>query len=479
MNRHFAYIFALLLLSGTLFAQDDFRKAYDNFRTSSIANYKQFHDEANAEFAKAIQEQWERFQINDGEDRPSRPEPSSFTPVPIDTLQSMSIDIEDVPIEEFQECPQSPETGGLLLSREQPVRQADFDFYGTAVEMEIPAEYGTFHPSGISEKDVGNFWRRLSSYDFTSMLTRYRQYRQRLGMNDWASYEWTVALSKVIFPQNINGEQAIFTVFFLNQAGLTSKVARIDNNLSCLFCSMQQIFARKFVEIGTYKYYLAEAFASADAVYTYDVDFARRTQPFDMRISFAPEFGKEAKVVVLHSSTFGTDIRTVVGKGAMSFYERYPQVDVNVYAAASPQRAFSESLISAVEPFLAGKSNVEAVNQLMKFIQKDFNYKTDIEQFGYEKPFFIEENFIFPFNDCEDRAALLAFLVRRLLGLDVLLLDYPNHLNCAICLDGKINGCYVRKGERNFYVCDPTYIGSRVGMSFIPASVRPSRVIQL
>ncbi|MGM9737391.1 MAG: PDDEXK nuclease domain-containing protein [Candidatus Cryptobacteroides sp.] len=53
------------------------------------------------------------------------------------------------------------------------------------------------------------------------------------------------------------------------------------------------------------------------------------------------------------------------------------------------------------------------------------------DQFGFEKPFFLEENFIYSANDCEDRSILFSFL----------------H-----------NG-------RRFTICDPTYIGAPVGMA--------------
>ena len=69
---------------------------------------------------------------------------------------------------------------------------------------------------------------------------------------------------------------------------------------------------------------------------------------------------------------------------------------------------------------------------ILDYVQHSFNYSTDQDQFGKEKYFFCEENFYYPKNDCEDRAILLSWLVRRLVGLDVVLLHYPNHLCTAV-----------------------------------------------
>lgn len=88
-----------------------------------------------------------------------------------------------------------------------------------------------------------------------------------------------------------------------------------------------------------------------------------------------------------------------------------------------------------------------------------------IPQFGYEKSFYVEENFYYSANDCEDRAVLLAFLVRNLLHLDVHLLYYPGHEATAIRFsDQSIKGDgYVYQDGSKYIICDPTYIGAGVG----------------
>ena len=43
--------------------------------------------------------------------------------------------------------------------------------------------------------------------------------------------------------------------------------------------------------------------------------------------------------------------------------------------------------------------------------------------------------FYYPYCDCEDRSVLYSYLVRNLLKLDVVLLDYPNHIATAVCFN--------------------------------------------
>lgn len=149
----------------------------------------------------------------------------------------------------------------------------------------------------------------------------------------------------------------------------------------------------------------------------------------------------------------------------MNFYKEYPQCDYSVYFNAPVNSGVESRLISSLSPLLRGKSEADAANILINFVQTAFQYQTDDRQFGYEKPFFVEELFYYPYSDCEDRAILFSYLVRKLLGLDVVLLDYPEHIATAVRFNGDVGGDYLMVNGRKYTVCDPTYIGASIGMT--------------
>ena len=51
------------------------------------------------------------------------------------------------------------------------------------------------------------------------------------------------------------------------------------------------------------------------------------------------------------------------------------------------------------------------------------------------------------------------------MGLDVVLLDYPEQLSTAVCFTEEIEGDYLMLEGRKYIACDPTYIGADIGMS--------------
>ena len=143
----------------------------------------------------------------------------------------------------------------------------------------------------------------------------------------------------------------------------------------------------------------------------------------------------------------------------------YPQTDMPNYARSEVLPALRQSIIDQLRPQLTGLSETEAVNALLHFVQYAFDYATDQEQHGYEKPYFIEENFFYPKNDCEDRSIFFAFLVRNLLHLDVHLINYPGHECTGIAFtDQQLPGHGYRYNSRRYLICDPTYVGATLGM---------------
>ena len=112
-------------------------------------------------------------------------------------------------------------------------------------------------------------------------------------------------------------------------------------------------------------------------------------------------------------------------------------------------------------------------------MQTAFDYRTDDEQFGQERPLFADETLYYPYSDCEDRAILYAVLVRDLLGLDVVLLHYPGHLATAVCFGDDTPGDYMSIGGRKYIVCDPTYIGAPIGLAMPQYKQTPAEIVRI
>lgn len=74
---------------------------------------------------------------------------------------------------------------------------------------------------------------------------------------------------------------------------------------------------------------------------------------------------------------------------------------------------------------------------------------------------------------------LFSRLVRDLVHLDVALIYYPGHLAAAVHFNTPVNGDCTILGNRNYTICDPTYIGAPVGLSMPQLDNSEARAILL
>jgi len=98
-------------------------------------------------------------------------------------------------------------------------------------------------------------------------------------------------------------------------------------------------------------------------------------------------------------------------------------------------------------------------------VQTGFKYQTDDNQFNRENYLLPEETLFYPYSDCEDRSFIFAYLVKRLIGLEVIGLGFPGHVATAVGFSSHVPGDHVVVNNKKFTVCDPTYINAVAGMT--------------
>jgi len=159
------------------------------------------------------------------------------------------------------------------------------------------------------------------------------------------------------------------------------------------------------------------------------------------------------------------DIDASYDKAYVEYLDTYPQLDLGVYFESEVGATAESPLLQQLAKEIKGMNEQEAVNFLLRFVQTALKYKTDEMQFGKENYLFPEETIYYPYSDCEDRSVLFAWLIRRLLGLEIVGLSYPGHVATAVRLTQVVDGDYVTHNGRRYTVADPTYINATVGMT--------------
>ena len=319
--------------------------------------------------------------------------------------------------------------------------------------------------NGLNENAIADAYEALCNSDYKPLLADCAQIRKDLRLNDWGVF--TLVRQVADTYCGTANESIVMQQFLLNEMGYKARMARKakEDKMMLFVATDCSIYAHPYITLNGQNYYNLSGNNEQCQFYMCQKDSPKAKNSVGMQLKEAPLF--PGTVVSSTHQAKGSAARVTVDvpKALMDFYKDYPQCDYSVYFNAPVNAAMENRILSSLAPLVQGRNEADAANILINFVQTAFQYQTDGQQFGYEKPFFVEELFYYPYSDCEDRAMLFSYLVRKLLGLDVVLLDYPEHIATAVRFNGNVSGDYLMVNGRKYIVCDPTYIGASIGMT--------------
>lgn len=494
-------LFTLLLLPSFSWGQknvkDDFERyareqevAFSEYVNQEEKNFKAYYDSINREFALYLAETWPDYSLKKKEPPLKTPIPPAVykpdTPRPKPARQPIKDkDVESpLPPRVPQPDKENGKDGRPLpkLPVTPPANGIETEFYGTPVTLKKIA-YSLPQLTGTDEKSVAAFWTALTRLPYTEWSQYIRQLSASLRLNDWGMYQLINKTFEVYFPGRNKNEQTVFAVFTLNQLGFKAKIGRTQHRLLPLIAFNCNVFNTSFFRYGnengtTYTVVNTEH-DDLTTVQSCRMEYGGATRLMDMSLLSTPAL--QSQVVSKKLNAKDRQYNLQYDKNYMQFMAGYPCVDFHIYAESEPSEAFLQSMDMELRPAVQGKSQEEAVNILLHFVQYAFDYQTDQEQFGYERWFFPEETIASRYSDCEDRAILFSQLVRRLLNMEVVLIYYPGkHLATAVRFDNPhTQGDYLNVDGKKFLICDPTYIGATLGMGMPSLKQVPIEIIRL
>jgi len=422
--------------------------------------------QVDAEFAKVLNRAWKELDLNTGIKPDATPKPETppvarpaDVPSPRPFAPQEKILPPSLPKPKPELKPIKPvEKAGISLS---------FDFFGAPLRMicDPRAKHSLKGPAG--ENTISAFWEALSKSDYQAFLTQALGIRKQLSLNDWGYYELLKAAGESFYAGSIN-ESRLFTWFMMVQSGYDARAGFADNQVYLLLPSVNTVYSTPYFTFGKNNYYVMfmnTPSKTVKSLYTYQGNYGVAGKPMDFAVITPPDIAgiNDRKTFTFTYAGKTHNLMVNVRQNVVDFYRYYPHTNLVIYFRASMAADTRNEILSALKLVVQNLPEEEAVNILLCFVQTAFAYKTDEAQFGNEKYFFPEETLYYPYSDCEDRAVLFAWLVRNLLNLDVVGLDYPGHVATAVRFAGNAPGDAVIYNSARYVICDPTYINARYG----------------
>jgi len=475
-------------LAATVVASD--RSEFEKWMNQETKSYQEYRDKRDKEFTGFLKNQWKEMQTFQGLVRDKTPKPVKIPvaprprPVvkpklpktdkkPIKVVEKTPVKIKQ-PLKPVVKVPPIQPVSKPVIVKPVPVVQLpkgkiiEVEFYGQKLKFTYDPKLHVRLALRINEKAMSRYWSALSKADYEPLLKQINAQRKPLNLNDWGYALLINEIAKGINPR-LSSEQAMFAWFMLTKAGYQARIAYDSRQVFLLLPSRQQLFAAPYFTFDKVRYY-ALGFdgkkQKPGRVFTYNGQYPGATKRLDMSLNRTINTVRNENSKYLSFKFKNKTHRIHVGydNQTVAFLRTYPQMDIGMYFDAKVNQSTGNPLLQQLKPLVEGKSEQEAVNLLLRFVQTSFKYKTDEVQFGIENYLFMEETLFYPYSDCEDRSIFFAWLVHNLLGLEVVGLDFPGHIAAAVNFNEQVRGDAFRSNGKRYVITDPTYINANAGM---------------
>lgn len=490
--------------------------------------YKDYVDRMNAEFADFVAKQWELFDEFKKQQLSYSQPKIEEAPVAVNTVEEQDVVTEeskeikyveeaelpavteavkvayegkdndnyelktrldkngavDLPVKEYVEEKPAPITYGTEIK---------LNFYGRQVPLHVSQKLKA-KSNGIDEKNVANYFTNIAKNreETKALWDELTGVVDEFGLNEWGYFCLLCSLSEKLFT-NID-DRVLFCFYMLrNEGNFKTRVARGKNSdkLTLLIAldNSKEVYSYTFFqfkddESGTkkVKYYTVYGGGKAnEAVYSYD--FCKQdADKREMKLDFTKNLNMGAcDVTRTVQLTKKRSVTLPYNKAHMAYLNDVPMTVFPIYfvnpIAIEAQQVLQDNFSEMRDQY----TPTQFIQMLLHFVQTGFEYKTDDDQFGYEKYFYPEEVIGYPYCDCEDRSAMFAWLVQKYTNAKVIGLQYEGHVATAVWFgdDANVKGDGFMYGGKKYYVCDPTYINASIGMTMPQFKGKTPKIIKL
>lgn len=456
---------------------------FDRFVQQANDEFEDFRQKANAEYAKFMEEAWTFYNVMDAEEPPMQPKPTTITFEHEAVVTNSKIEYDEIEASPSERLPKtrlplgSTSNESLVLSGQpeplDPI-MTTFDadasmqslsLYGSPIKVRVePKPKSPIKLKNVSEKSVARMWKKLSCSYYDNIVAECLRQRKACNLCDWAYVKLAEEMAGKYFGKGTN-EAVVLQMYILVQSGYQMRIAKVEDQLTLLIGSDERIYHYKYTVMDGIHYYIIDKSLQDKSMLVFD-----RAFPQEKSLSLAmvqPKFSLDRTEKQTFSAQHYPEIEVTIetNKNLMAFYDDYPvSSQWNYYSYASLSECVKRDLYPVLQKAIEGKTEVEAVDMLLNFVQTGFGYSSDMDQFGYERPLYPDETFYYPYCDCEDRSILFSCLVRELVGLDVVLLSYPAHVTTAVHFNEPVKGDYLMVDGEKYMICEPTWLsGAPVG----------------
>lgn len=442
------------------------QKGFEDYKNKQQQDFQDYKRKNDSIFIAYLKGEWKTYPITKSEE-PSIPKPKT-APV-FESMQILEFEIQPGSIIYPEKTSEIPDVAPFLTPEPAGARKETVSFYNSPVSI-LKTTNATPLPSVLSPSVFDQYFEKaigspVMEYNAASLYYQAKKMR----LNDWGVVQ-LVRKTAGQLTSDAN-EQALFIWYVLLRNGYIVKAGYNSDKIYLLVHPEHKLYTVNAVIDGKAFYVLPleGEDISIKSLDSYSNNYPENQTRFTLKSDKLPSF---PSVPIPRKIGSESPIEITLDKNLLDYFSSFPPGNLSVQYSTPFSKLADSSLTAVFLKQLEGKTDPEKVGQLLQFVQ-GFPYQNDLDQFGREKYMFAEQSLFYPYTDCDDRAVLLARLIRLFTRCKVIGLQYNGHE--ALGVSGHValgvsfqdrtdHGAYVEVDGLKYYYCDPTYIHAGIGM---------------
>lgn len=414
-------IFSFVAFPNKIMGQEK-KQSFDEFRKSILDNYNDYRSEILNQYSKYLDSLWVKYPQYAGVERNPFPKPKAV-PVAKDTEPTPSNEVPPMPDKKpgigdtpinFEETPILPQVGGKIA----------LSFYGIPLTM---SDVNYEIPDNLSRSTASYLWKYMYGDDFQEpIIAEIKRLASELNLNDYLIFELTQKYVDTKFRNHTTFSRYTLKHFLLSNMGYDVRLAETESGTPLILLPFKQmVYARSFLNIDDKKYFVFSdsPLNQSEPIYTcFLPSDLFLGESFELKLSNLNLPYKPYNYKVNYG---GITLAGEVNANIYPILYHYPQMPIADYAQSIVNSDMRNQIVTQFKDYLDKESTKNKAEKLLHFTQFAFDYATDNESHGFEKPYFFEEIVYYPKCDCEDRAIFYSYLLFNVAGIENHIISYP------------------------------------------------------
>ena len=352
----------------------------------------------------------------------------------------------------------------ITEGKEDNVDSIGIEFLGMNSIIPSPGKPAHFNGS-IQENQIYTYAKEIDSERMKSISSCLKKIKENHSINDWLFYQLIRRTAEhCISKKEDYVGYTIYKWYLLKSCGYEPLISISANKILLYVKSNDAIYNMPLKNLNNNQYvclnyhdYNFDIELDKEKI-TNLIDLYQEGENFSFNINEIPSIDKQAyesRKIYFTYKQKEEQIDLLVNPELNGYFKNYPVTDYQNQFNIPLSKVTYQSLINALRQKVNKLTVNEGVEYLMYFTRNGFEFENDTKAFGREKRLSPEETLLSEKSDCEDRSALLYFLIKEIYNLPMIVLSYPEHITIAVKLDKPVKHQIIYKGE-SFTICEPT-----------------------